>query len=61
MAEQMKFAEIGTLYNSISNELEGGVTEHNQGLLLKQASTAQTQLQKLINSGDLNNQGARGR
>jgi hypothetical protein len=55
MAEQMTFAEIGTLYNSISNELEGGVTEHNKSLLLNQVSTVQTQLQKLINSGDLNN------
>jgi hypothetical protein len=55
MAQQMTFAEIGTLYNSISNELEGGVTHNNQGLLLNQVSTVQSQLQKLINSGTLNN------
>jgi hypothetical protein len=54
MARQMTFAEIGTLYNSISNELEGGVTHHNQGLLLNQVSTVQSQLQNLINSGALN-------
>jgi hypothetical protein len=55
MARQMTFAEIGTLYNTISNELEGGVTHHNQDLLINQVSTVQTQLQNLINSGDLNN------
>src|SRR5882724_10063040 len=55
MARQMTFAEIGTLYNSISNELEGGVTHHNQDLLLNQVSTVQKQLQNLINSGALNN------
>src|SRR6202045_873814 len=54
MAQQMTFAQIGTLYNSISNELEGGVTHHNQGLLINQVSTVQTQLQNLINSGALN-------
>jgi hypothetical protein len=54
MARQMTFAEIGTLYNSISNELEGGVTHQNQNLLLNQVSTVQTQLQNLINSGALN-------
>src|SRR6202045_3882201 len=55
MPRQMTFAEIGTLYNSISNELEGGVTNHNQGLLLNQVSTVQTQLRSLIDSGALNN------
>src|SRR5215475_4582235 len=54
MARQMTFAEIGTLYNSISNELEGGVTHQNQALLINQVSTVQTQLQNLINSGALN-------
>jgi len=54
MAQQMTFAEIGTLYNTISNELEGGVTHHNQELLIDQVSTVQTQLQNLINSGALN-------
>src|SRR5260370_1288816 len=38
MAQQMTFAEIGTLYNTISNELEGGVTHHNQELLIEQVS-----------------------
>jgi hypothetical protein len=52
---QMTFAEIGTLYNSISNETEGGVTPKNQQLLLNQVSTVQTQLQNLIDSGALNN------
>jgi hypothetical protein len=51
----MSFAEIGTLYNTISNELEGGVTSHNQGLLLNQVSAVQTQLQGLIDHGALNN------
>ena len=55
MARQMTFAQIGTLYNSISNELEGGVTHQNQGLLLNQVSTVQTQLQNLIDSGALSN------
>src|SRR5215472_13908651 len=52
---QMTFAEIGTLYNTINNELEGGVTHQNQQLLLHQVGTAQTQLQTLINSGALDN------
>jgi hypothetical protein len=51
----MSFADIGTLYNTMSNELEGGVTRQNQGLLLNQVSTVQTQLQGLIDSGALNN------
>jgi len=53
--QQMTFAQIGTLYNSISNELEGGVTPQNQSLLLSQVATVQAQLQNLINSGALNN------
>jgi hypothetical protein len=53
--QQMSFADVGTLYNTISNELEGGVTARNQGLLLNQVSTVQTQIQGLINSGALNN------
>src|SRR5258707_7712254 len=52
--KQMTFAEIGTLYNSIANELEGGVTHQNQQLLLNQVANVQTQLQNLINSGALN-------
>jgi hypothetical protein len=52
---QMSFAQIGTIYNSISNELEGGVTQQNQQLLLQQVSTVQTQLQGLINNGTFNN------
>ena len=52
---QMTFAEIGTLYNSISNETEGGVTPQNQALLFSQVITVQTQLQSLIDSGALNN------
>jgi hypothetical protein len=55
MARQMTFAQIGALYNSISNELEGGVTHQNQALLLKQVSAVQTQLQNLIDSGALSN------
>src|SRR6202008_1911878 len=52
---QMSFAEIGTLYNTISNELQGGVTAKTQGLLVNQIDTVQTQLQSLIDSGSLNN------
>ena len=52
--QQMSFAEIGTLYNSINNELEGGITPQNQALLFSQTITAQTQLQSLIDSGALN-------
>jgi hypothetical protein len=52
---QMSFAEIGTLYNQISNELQGGVTPRNQDLLINQVLTVQTQLQGLIDSGALNN------
>ena len=55
MARQMTFAEIGTLYNSISNELEGGVAQQNQAQLVKQVSTVQTQLQSLIDNGSLSN------
>jgi hypothetical protein len=55
MAQQMTFAEIGTLYNSIANELQGGVSPQNQHLLINQVSTVQTQLQNLIDSGALNN------
>ncbi len=51
---QMTFAEIGTLYNSINNELEGGVTPQNQALLFSQTITVQAQLQNLIDSGALN-------
>src|SRR5205823_14729508 len=52
--QQMSFAEIGTLYNTVSNELEGGVTARNQKLLLNQVSTVQTQLQGMIDRGALN-------
>jgi hypothetical protein len=52
--QQMSFADIGTLYNTISNDLEGGVTARNQDLLLSQVSTVQTQLQGLIDRGALN-------
>jgi len=55
MVQKMTFAEIGTLYNSIANELQGGITPQNQDLLIHQVSTVQTQLQGLINSGALNN------
>ena len=55
MAHQMTFAEIGTLYNSVANELQGGVSPQNQDLLIHQVSTVQTQLQNLIDSGALNN------
>lgn len=50
----MSFAQIGTLYNSISNELEGGVTQQNQQLLLDQVSTVQTQIQGFIKNGTFN-------
>ena len=52
---QMTFAEIGTLYNTINNEVEGGVTAQNQALLFSQVITVQSQLQSLIDSGALNN------
>src|SRR5215510_9919996 len=52
--QQMSFAQIGTLYNTISNELEGGVTARNQDLLLNQVSTVQKQLQGLVDGGALN-------
>jgi hypothetical protein len=52
---EMSFAQIGTLYNSISNELEGGVTPQNQASLLQQVSIVQTQLQGLIDSGAFQN------
>lgn len=55
MQQQMTFAEIGTLYNTIANELQGGVTNQNERLLLHEVSTVQTQLQNLINSGAFNN------
>ena len=55
MAQQMSFAEVGTLYNTISNELEGGVTPQNQTLLLNQVGTVQTQIQGLVDSGIFNN------
>src|SRR5262245_14588207 len=52
--QQVSFAQIGTLYNTISNELEGGVTARNQDLLLNQVSTVQKQLQGLVDGGALN-------
>src|SRR6476660_1190648 len=52
---QMSFAEVGTLFNTISNELEGGVTAQNQALLANQVTTVQTQLQGLVGSGIFNN------
>src|SRR5262252_3735901 len=55
MQQQMTFAEIGTLYNTIANEFQGGITNQNERLLLHEVSTVQTQLQNLINSGALNN------
>ncbi|MGB2657934.1 MAG: hypothetical protein WBC84_06835, partial [Pseudolabrys sp.] len=36
---QMTFAEIGTLYNSINNEVMGGITPQNQALLFSQVIT----------------------
>jgi hypothetical protein len=33
--EQIAFAEIETLYNTIDNKLKGGVTDRNQQLLLR--------------------------
>jgi hypothetical protein len=51
----MSFAEIGTLYNTISNQLEGGVTPQNQTTLLNQVTTIQTQIQGLVDSGIFNN------
>lgn len=51
---QMSFAEIGTLYNTVNNELGGGVTPQNQSLLFSQVLTIQSQLQSLIDSGALN-------
>jgi hypothetical protein len=51
---QMTFAQIGTLYNTMANELQGGVTAQNQDLLISQVTTIQTQLQGLIDSGALN-------
>jgi len=53
--QQMSFADIGTLYNSINNEVMGGITTQNQQLLFDQVSTVQRQLQSLIDSGALNN------
>ena len=52
---QMTFAEIGTLYNTINNEVEGGVSPQNQALLFSQVLTVQSQLQSLIDSGALSN------
>ncbi|MGA8966556.1 MAG: hypothetical protein WB525_18860, partial [Pseudolabrys sp.] len=51
---QMTFAEIGTLYNTINNEVMGGITPQNQALLFSQVITVQSQLQSLIDSGALN-------
>jgi len=53
--QQMSFAEIGTLYNTINNEVMGGITTQNQQLLFDQVSTVQRQLQSLIDGGALNN------
>jgi hypothetical protein len=52
---QMSFADVGTLFNTISNELEGGVSTQNQALLVNQVTTVQTQLQGLVDSGMFNN------
>ena len=52
---QMSFAEVGTLFNTVTNELEGGVTPQNQTPLLNQVATVQTQIQGLVDSGIFNN------
>ncbi len=52
---QMSFAEVGTLFNTVTNELEGGVTPQDQTLLLNQVTTIQTQIQGLVDSGIFNN------
>jgi hypothetical protein len=38
MARQMTFAEIGAFYNTISDELEGGVTHQNMRSLARSAA-----------------------
>jgi len=54
MPKQMTFAQIGTLYNAISNQLEGGVSPANQQALLGQIATVQNQINGLIKNGTFN-------
>ena len=40
--QQMMFAAIGTLHNTINNELEDGVTHQEQQLLITSCNTGET-------------------
>lgn len=55
--DQLSFAEIGTIFNQISNQLGGGVSNQNQNLLLKEVESVQSQLQQLIDSGSFDTYG----
>src|SRR5260370_7471420 len=52
---QESSAEVGALFNTVADELEGGVTPQDQTLLLNQVTTIQTQIQGLVDSGIFNN------
>jgi hypothetical protein len=47
---QLSFGQIGQLYNTLADQLVGGVTPGNQQTLLKEVSTIQTQIQGLVNA-----------
>jgi hypothetical protein len=49
--KNLDFAQVGSLFNDISNEVTGGVSHMNQGLLLNQVAQVQKSVQALVNNG----------
>lgn len=51
MPQQLDFAQLGSLFNAVTDEITGGVSPINKELLLHQISTAQQGLNTLANNG----------
>jgi hypothetical protein len=47
----LTFAQLGLIFNAISNETTGGVSPNNQQLLLTQVNMVQQGVQNLVNNG----------
>jgi hypothetical protein len=47
----LTFAQLGTLFNAITDEVTGGVSQFNQQILLNQVKAVQTGMQALVNGG----------
>lgn len=50
---QLSFSQIGTVFNQIADDLQGGVSPASRGQVLTDIKTVQTQLQGLIDSNAL--------